>query len=114
DKAADYIKIKDKIKKLLLNEKINEPSTQEKRSFVHYLLLSFEEGFGEILSIPFHLSKIRTNAVYANIWRINWVFTRLTLTQGLTFASEMHLIEQFDSLFGTHTDVDKIIAHIKA
>ncbi len=114
DKAANYEKLKDKIKKTLLNEQISESSTKANSSFTRYLYSSLKEGIGEILSIPFHLSKLRTNVVYANIWRINWVFTRLTLTQGLSLASELHLIEQFDALFGTHTDVDKIIAHIKA
>lgn len=114
DKAIEYSKLKDKIKKLLLNEQTNNASVKATYSFAEYLLLSFKKGFSELISIPFHISKIRTNVVYANIWRINWVFTRLTLTQGLSLASELHLIEQFDALFGTHTDVDKIITHIKA
>lgn len=111
-KEAYYISVKQQIKKRLNKEAVTDKA-QEQR-FIQSLYQSFVSSYRNLLHSPLHLSQIRDHVAYANLCRIYWVFCRLTLTQGLTIANEMHLIEKLDALLGTHTDVDKIIATIQA
>ena len=110
-KAADYKDKKQKIKQRLNKE----PDAQaEEESFIQSLQNSFLTGFRHLSSSPFHVSKIRDYVAYANVCRIYWAFCRLTLTQSLTIAKDLKLIDKLDLLLGTHTDVDKIIATFQA
>jgi hypothetical protein len=111
-KEAYYINIKQQIKKRLHNETVVNKA--EEQGFIQSLYQSFLTSYRNLLKSPLHLSQIRDHVAYANLCRIYWVFCRLTLTQGLTIANEMHLIEKLDAILGTHTDVDKIIATIQA
>jgi hypothetical protein len=110
-KEAEYIKIKGQIKKYLQQEKTEK---ETEKDFIQSIYQSFLTSYRALLNAPFHLSQIRDNVVYANICRIYWIFCRLTLTQGLTLAKNLQLIDKLDLLLGTHTNVDKIIATIQA
>lgn len=108
-KAQDMANIKEQIKNQLNNDKEHQYTEQ---SFNDYLYTAFRDSFNNLIHAPFHVAKIRDYVGYANICRIYWVFSRLTIVQGFRVAKE--LIEQFDILLGTHTDVDKIISRLQA
>lgn len=110
-KEAGYAALKQKIKdRLDHKEKPAEPEA----GFIQSLYDSFLGGFRNLINSPFHASQIRDYVAYSNLCRIYWTFCRLTMTQGLTAAKDLHLIEKLDALLGTHTDVDKIISAIQA
>jgi hypothetical protein len=111
DKADKYHQIKKQIKERLQNDKKH---TEAEADFIHSLYQSFLNGLRNLVTSPYHLSQIRDYVAYSNLCRIYWVFCRLTLTQGLTVAKDLKLIEKLDVLLGTHTDVDKIISVIQA
>lgn len=100
------------------NEQDNEekkPKTEEQKKkeedFIHFLYDSFVDFFKKILSAPFHISRIREYEVYLNIARLSWVFSRLTVIEGLNTFRDF--IAQLDVFFGMHTDIDKVIALIQ-
>lgn len=109
-KQAEYAKIKQKIKDRLNNVKMDEPESR----FIQSLYDSFLGGFRNLISSPFHVSKIRDYVAYSNLCRIYWAFCRLTLTNGLTLARDLKIIDKLDAILGTHTDVDKIISVFQA
>lgn len=47
-----------------------------------------------MLKTPFHLSKIREKISKVHIFRIYWLFSRLTLTTGLGLATSINLIDK--------------------
>lgn len=106
-----YAQIKQQIKDRLNDHKKHaEPDS----TFIQSLQQSFLDGFRNILTAPFHAAQIRDYVAFSNLCRIYWAFCRMTLTQGLSLANELKLIEQLDLLLGTHTDIDKIISTIQA
>lgn len=108
-KADNMAKIKEQIKNQLNNDKVHQYSDQ---SFNDYLYTSFKDSFSNLIHAPFHVAKIRDYVGYANICRIYWIFSRLTMVQGFNIGRG--LIEQLDVLLGSHTDVDKIISQLQA
>ncbi|RUR10428.1 hypothetical protein [Legionella sp. km772] len=111
-KEAHYQGLKVQIKKRISKEVAAD--TKEEEGFIHSLYQSYLASYRNLTSSPYHLSQIRDYVAYANLCRIYWVFTRLTLTQGLTAARDLQLIDKLDAILGTHTDVDKIISTIQA
>lgn len=107
----EYSKLKQKIKNRLL--KIDEDAESEK-AFIESLKKSYLDGFRNLMSAPFHVSKIRDYVAYSNLCRVYWVFCRLTLTTGLALAKDLQIIDKLDAILGTHTDVDKIISVLQA
>ena len=110
-KAEKYNEIKKQIKDRLNREK---KQSEAEADFIQSLYHSFLNGFRNLVTSPLHLSQIRDYVAYSNLCRIYWVFCRLTMTQGLTVAKNLNLIDKLDVLLGTHTDVDKIISVIQA
>lgn len=109
-KQAEYAKIKQKIK-----DHLNKVNVQEEEpGFIQSLYDSFLGGFRNLISSPLHASKIRDYVAYSNLCRIYWTFCRLTLTNGLSLARDLKIIEKLDAILGTHTDVDKIISTLQA
>lgn len=106
-KAKDFIEIKKQIKARIKRE---PEKANLGFSFSKTLRNKFQESISELISTPFHLSKIRDYVAYTNLTRLQWLFCRLTLTQGLTLANELQLIENLDAFLGIHTDVDQIIS----
>ncbi|RUR20619.1 hypothetical protein ELY21_00605 [Legionella sp. km535] len=110
-KQAEYAQIKVQIKERLINKVQHKAS---EAAFIDSLYNSYLGSFRNLVNSPFHVSQIRDYVAYANLCRIYWAFCRMTLTQGLTMAKDLHLIEKLDVLLGTHTDVDKIISVFQA
>lgn len=110
-KETEYAHLKLLIKDRL-NHKIKQKEPEE--SFIDSMYHSFLGGFRNLISSPFHVSKIRDYVVYSNLCRIYWTFCRLMLTTGLTLAKDMKIIDKLDAILGTHTDVDKIISVVQA
>lgn len=110
-KAEEYEKIKQQIKDRLAQQKKQDESED---SFIASLYNSFIDGLRRLANAPFHVSHIRDYVAFTNLCRIYWVFCRLTLVEGLALARDVKIIDKLDALLGTHTDVDKIIATLKA
>lgn len=108
---ALYSQYKEEIKNYLNKVK---PTIAPAPSFIETMVNSFVEGFKTVIKAPLHLSQIRDYVSISNIYRIYWIFSRLSITSGLLLANSMQWIEQLDLLLGTHTDVDKIIAGFQA
>lgn len=111
-KADEYLALKAKIRKKITREVVVEQ--EDEKEFIESIYQSFLTSFRNLINSPFHISQVRDYVAYANLCRIYWVFTRLTLTQGLAIARDTHFIDKLDALLGTHTDVNKIIAAIQA
>ena len=109
--AEKYRNLRKKIKDHLNHDLEN---SEAEKSFIQSLQDSFLEGFRNLMNAPFHLSQIRDYVAYSNLCRIYWTFCRLTLTQGLSAAKNLNLIDKLDAILGAHTDVDKIIGAIQA
>ncbi|MFI4918673.1 MAG: hypothetical protein ACHP65_03865 [Legionellales bacterium] len=107
----EYRKLKLQIKDRLTN-KLRQQEAES--GFIESIYNKFAASLTNLITTPFHLSQIRDQVAWVNLNRIYWVFSRLTLTQGLTLANELKLIDKLDVILGTHTDVDKIIATLRA
>ncbi len=105
-----YQEIKDQIKDRLKKKTHSENES----NFIESLYQSFNSSIQNLVNSRSHISKIRDYVAYSNLCRLYWVFCRLTMTQGLTVAKDLQLIEKLDMILGTHTDVDKIISFIQA
>ncbi|MFA6301852.1 MAG: hypothetical protein WC627_01800 [Legionella sp.] len=121
----NYTEIKEQIKNRLNKPKVQADSTAkekaakekealEEKSFIQTLYAKFLKGIKDLFDIPFHVVTLRKEIGFINLCRIYWVFTRLTLTQALTVASDFNLITKLDEFLGTHTDVNKIITALQA
>ncbi|MBI2785657.1 MAG: hypothetical protein HYX60_04850 [Legionella longbeachae] len=113
-KEAEYKEIKLHIKNRLLNNKEEKKDAPSQSNFIESMQKSFIDGFKHVSKAPYHLSQIRDYVAFSNLCRVYWVFCRLNLTTGLTIAKDLHLIEKFDLLLGTHTNVDGIISFLQA
>lgn len=93
-KQTEYAKIKQKIK-----DHLNKVDVQEEEpGFIQSLYDSFLGGFRNLISSPLHASKIRDYVAYSNLCRIYWAFCRLTLTNGLSVARDLKIIEKLDAI----------------
>lgn len=112
EKAEYYSSVKAQIKNRFI--KLGASDNKEEQGFIRSLYESFLSSIRSILKMPLHLAELRDGVVYANMCRLYWAFCKLTLIQGLTAASELHVIEKIDAILGTHTDVNKIISTLQA
>lgn len=107
EKQRNYTTIKEQIKKRLNKEPLPQG---EDVDFMKSLYDSFLNGFRQLLKAPAHLSQLQDYVAYSNLCRLYWVFCRLTITQSLTVAKNLNLIDKLEVLLGDHIDVDKIIS----
>lgn len=112
NKEEHYKDLKNKI--LLRLRKQVKKTEDDEQSFIQSLYSSFLGSLNNLVNAPFHISQIRDYIAFANLCRLYWAFCRLTMTQGLLLARDLHLIEQLDVILGTHTNVDKIISVFQA
>ncbi len=110
-KETEYSNLKVQIRKRILKE---PEDAQSKTAFAQALVDNFTGSLSNLKNAPAHSSQLRDYVAYANVCRLYWTFTRLTLVNGLRFAKELQFIEQLDAILGTHTDVDKIISVFQA
>ncbi|MDR3502756.1 MAG: hypothetical protein P4L79_09255 [Legionella sp.] len=107
-KENEYSNLRVQIRKRILNEEIED--AKSKTAFAESLVNNFTGSLRNLTNAPYHTSQLRDYVGYANVCRLYWTFTRLTLVNGLRFAKELQFIEQLDAILGTHTDIDKIIS----
>jgi hypothetical protein len=110
-KEKDYIDLKAQIRKRILNE---PEDARSRKAFAQSLADNFTGSLRNLQNAPYHTSQLRDYVGYANVCRLYWTFTRLTLVNGLRFAKELQFIEQLDAVLGTHTDIDQIISIFQA
>ncbi|WP_133136038.1 hypothetical protein [Legionella rowbothamii] len=111
-KENEYSNLRVQIRKRILNEERED--TKSKTAFAESLVNNFTGSLRNLTNAPYHTSLLRDYVGYANVCRLYWTFTRLTLVNGLRFAKELQFIEQLDAILGTHTDIDKIISIFQA
>ena len=83
-------------------------------SFIKMMGKRIGEDLVDLVETPLHISKIRAKIGFINIWRIYWIFLRLTLKQSLLLAKDTHLIDKLSQLLGRKIDVDNIIKVMEA
>lgn len=88
----------------------DEKLQQEQQSFLASLWQKFTDSVLDILSMPLHLSKMRTKIGLLNIYRIYWAFCRIALTNTLILMRDKGWIERLGTMLNKHIDVKKIIA----
>lgn len=106
-----YSQYKENIKNYLNKVKFPVPPEE---SFIEAMTQTVVSAFETVIKAPLHLSQLRDYISISNIYRIYWIFSRLTMTTGLLLANSLQWIEQLDAFLGTHTDVNKIIAGFQA
>ncbi|CAM4504050.1 MAG: hypothetical protein LEGION0403_FIIPPAGN_01886 [Legionella sp.] len=111
-KVDEYSNLRVQIRKRILNEE--RENAKSKTAFAEALVNNFTGSLRNLTNAPYHTSQLRDYVGYANVCRLYWTFTRLTLVNGLRFAKELQFIEQLDAILGTHTDIDKIISVFQA
>lgn len=111
-KEEQYKELKAKILQRLKGEMVEKQ--EDEQSFIESIYSSFIGSLKNLITSPFHISRIRDYVAFANVCRLYWAFCRLTITQGLLLARDLHWIEKLDVILGTHTDVDKIISAFRA
>ncbi|MFJ1268678.1 hypothetical protein ACD661_08950 [Legionella lytica] len=110
-KETEYSNLKIQIRKRILKEPEDAPS---KTAFAETLVNNFTGSLINLKNSPSHSSQLRDYVAYANVCRLYWTFTRLTLVNGLRFAKELQFLEQLDAILGTHTDIEQIISVFQA
>ena len=85
-----------------------------KKGEVDSLQKKIAADLGSLVSTPLHTSKMRDWIGFTNIYRIHFVFCRLSVKQSLLLARELQWLEKLDRLFGMHTNVDAMVAIINA
>lgn len=83
-------------------------------SFLERVKASLVGGYQNIVNMPFHVSTFRNVVGMLNLYRIYWIFTRLTLTQLFRLMENSNWLQKFDAFLHQKTDVDKIISRIQA
>jgi hypothetical protein len=83
-------------------------------SFIKMLGKKLADDVSDLVQTPLHISKIRSKIGFLNIWRIYWIFLRLTLKQSFLLARDTHLIDKLGDLLGRKIDVDGIISVMDA
>ena len=69
---------------------------------------------GTLVSTPKHSSKIRDWVGFVNIYRIHFVFCRLSVRQSLLLARELEWLKTLEQLFGMQVNVDGMVSMINA
>lgn len=103
EKQEHFKDLKLKILKRINKEK--EDSVSEK-AFINSLCTSFVSSLKNLATAPAHASQSRDYVAMTNLYRLYWVFSRLTMTQGLLFAQELGWLDKLK--------VDHIISGFQA
>lgn len=122
EQAKDYANLKSKIRTFYMESKFaiskskNNPPTPsvKEETFTQTMLERFTAGLTKLAKTPAHTTDAKKAVASTNLVRIYWIFNRLLMTQALTLAADMKLIEKFDAMFGTHINIDRVINALRA
>ena len=92
------------------NNKRLQPQDIQEASFLNKLQKQIAADLGTLACTPLHTSKIRDWLSFFNITRIQLVFSRITVKQGLLVANNLHWLEKLESVLGRHIDVNGMVA----
>lgn len=87
---------------------------QADKSFIEAISKSFTDSLDDLMTSVFHLSRIRDYVSISNVYRLFWVFSRITFISGLRLAQSLQWIENLDKFLNIHTDVNQIISVLEA
>jgi hypothetical protein len=111
--ATKYAQLRDDIAHRIERGHLPKKSHNEEGFLAHFQR-KLSEDLGELFSTPFHTTKIRDWLGFANIYRIHFLFCRLTVKQSLLVARDLKLFDKLDDILGRHTDVDAMVSVINA
>ncbi|MBA2648427.1 MAG: hypothetical protein H0U75_02305 [Legionella sp.] len=99
-----YIKLKETIKRFLNeNEADNIKNAEQKKIWALMWMESVAsdilKGIHHVITCPAHTSKMREYLGYVNMWRIYWIFGKMSITSTFATAPVIDLINQFDDYF---------------
>lgn len=112
-KVEEYEQLMQQIKQRCEPEELRK-KRREKENFLEMLANKFANDLAEIADITLHASKLRSKIGLLNVYRIYWIFCRLTLTTGFAIARDAHLIDELNRLFDLQINVDNIIQTMEA
>lgn len=92
----------------------NKTPKQDDPSYGANLENKLAKDLKELLSTPAHVSKLKDWIGFANITRIQLVFSKIVVKQALVIAQDLRWLEKLDALFGWHTDVNAMTARINS
>lgn len=67
-----------------------------------------------LMQIPTKVTAVKNKLGLMNLWRVNWVFCRLTMTSGLRYFRDMNIIDKFEDLMGSKFDEEEFIRRMEA
>jgi hypothetical protein len=104
DKYADYSK---RLK--IAFDKGFLPDEEEKK-----IKQQIASDLRSLASTPFHIEKIRDWIGFTNLYRIHFLFCRLSLKQFILLAKALQWLEGLNQIFGFNLNADQMVAVINA
>lgn len=83
-------------------------------AFLSQVYQNIRRALMSLAETPQHISKLRNTVALTNIYRIYWIFCRLTVKQSLLMLKGSNLLKQFDALLNQQSDFDQFISVIEA
>lgn len=111
--ATKYAQLRDDIAHRINTGHLRKKAHNQEGFLAHFQK-KLSEDLGELFSTPFRTTKIRDWLGFANIYRIHFLFCRLTVKQSLLVARDLKLFDKLDDILGRHTDVDAMVSVINA
>lgn len=69
-------------------------SNEAQQSYLSKMYAEFKQSLMTLVTAPAHSSSLRNYVAMTNMYRLLWVFTRLTISQGLLAAASMEWLEK--------------------
>ncbi|MBA2652936.1 MAG: hypothetical protein H0U73_11800 [Tatlockia sp.] len=82
-------------------------------SFITYLVKQISDALADLISTPFHTSKIKNKLAYVNVVRIYWFFCRTLISKSLNLFRDWDWINKINSTLDMNIDVDNIISTLE-
>ena len=89
-----------------------EANTEE--VFLDYIQKKMANDIGVMAITPKHISKLRDWLTFANIYRIQMAFCRISIKQYLLLMHEFQWLDKLNSIFGTNANIENMMATLNA
>lgn len=89
-----------------------QANTEE--AFLDYIQKKIAKDLGVMAITPRHSSKLRDWLAFANIYRIQMAFCRISIKQYLLLMHEFQWLDKVNSIFGTNANIETMIATLNA
>lgn len=113
-KVEEYERLMRQIKQRCETQAVFKKKRMYKESFIEMLANKLANDLADMADAFLHVSKMRSRVGLYNVYRIYWVFCRLTLTSAFAWARDSHLIDEMNRILGMQIDADRIIKAMQA